>query len=74
MSKMRHCYVGRKTCGCIVYVTVDDPNRTAQTGKDVAEAIKLGLTVERMTIDDFKAGRFGCKCNRQAPLFSEVIL
>lgn len=50
------CYVGRYPCGCIYAVTCDDdPRHAKDTAKFVAEIIRRGDTVERMTVAEAKA-------------------
>lgn len=44
-----YSYIGRLPCGCVVAVTVDYGDK--DTATDVAEFIKDGLTVERVTHD-----------------------
>lgn len=42
-------YIGRKSCGCIVLAIVDDPDHKKDIAKEIAKAIKGGLTIERVT-------------------------
>jgi hypothetical protein len=56
-SKPTHVYIGRKSCGCCVAVTVDLQDK--YTGKSVGEFISGGLMVERITFDDYR--NFVCK-------------
>lgn len=62
--KATHVYVGRKACGCCVAVVTDLQDK--MTGKEVAEFIASGLTVERISFDDYRAriveepGFMGC--------------
>lgn len=58
--KERMCYVGRKACGCLVTVAVDKPQWKRETAKSVAEWMRDGLTVERMTVADVQAAKLGC--------------
>lgn len=49
MSEATHAYIGRdRECGCVVAATTDTADK--QTAKDVAEFIRDGLIVERVTI------------------------
>lgn len=54
LEKCTHCYVGRKTCGCVMAVVVDEPDRPKDTARSVAEFIKDGLSISRMLIEDFR--------------------
>ena len=69
-------YIAREKCGCINAMAVDCPftNREA-LADDIAQWIKEGRTVERMTTEQAKeewgkANIFDCKCG--TPLFKEV--
>ena len=55
-------YIARKPCGCVVFVTVDDERYKQDTAKEIAECIREGLTVERVTCEAVRDGDFGCKC------------
>lgn len=47
------CYIARRKCGCICCVTLDDPDdaeSAKSNAKDVAEWMRHGLTIERMTV------------------------
>lgn len=62
--KATHVYIGRKSCGCCVAVVTDLQDK--MTGKEVSEFIASGLTVERISFDDYRArivdepGFMGC--------------
>ncbi len=62
-------YVGKKSCGCIVFLMVDEPNPTPEYRKDLAKelasCIRQGLTIEKMTVAEVrKLPTIGCKCNK----------
>lgn len=67
------CYVAEYPCGCNKAVTVDMPEHKKDTALFVAECIKDGATIHRMTVAQFKAGSFGCDCKKDKtlPLFPE---
>lgn len=44
-----YSYIGRRPCGCVVSARVDTQDR--DTAKSVAEMIRNGETVERVTHD-----------------------
>lgn len=45
-------YVGRRpTCGHVVFATVIDPQHALATAKSVADAIRDGLAIERMSVE-----------------------
>lgn len=60
-----HCYIASNPpCGCIRWVSVDQPQYAKENGKNTANMIQAGYQVSRVRIDEFKAGthgQFGCK-------------
>ncbi len=44
------CYIGRKTCGCVVAVTVDRPEFRRDNIKTVSAWMREGLTIEHTTV------------------------
>lgn len=63
MSTPEHMvYVGRdRRCNCIYMVTVDNnrPDRCDDIATAVAEVIRAGDIIERMTLDAYKASSDG---------------
>lgn len=57
-----HCYIGRKSCGCVVAACVDDPQRPATTAEDVASFIKEGYAIERVGLDEDRHSIARCRC------------
>lgn len=49
--KPTHVYIGRAACGCVRALTNDYGDK--ETGKDVAEFIASGLTIERIAWADY---------------------
>ena len=64
LGKATHSYLGRLTCGCAVAVTVDCGDRV--TAKCVAEFVRDGLTIERVTHAVVRETHFGCVHKEQA--------
>lgn len=54
-----HCYIGRSSCGCLVSVMSDIPDRR-EVANSVLEMLDEGETVQRVTEAEFKALSFGC--------------
>jgi len=46
------CYLGVKRCGCAVAIVVDTPEHQKEVRKSVAEFMRGGLVIERVTRDD----------------------
>lgn len=66
-------YVSSRPCGCVEFVTVDDPHANvayrAETLARVADDQKRGLTVERLPIDEVrKAARRMGECDACRPV------
>lgn len=57
-----HAYLGFFRCGHMNYMAVDDPTPSEREslGEDLAEIIKAGGTVTRVTLEDARATKFGC--------------
>lgn len=57
------CYVGKMPgCECVGVVTVDKPEYTKDNSKTLAQMIRDGLIVERMTVAACrKSPKFGCE-------------
>lgn len=51
----RMCYTARRTCGCICFVASDLPDGRDRIAKEIGECLRLGLMVERMTVEQAKA-------------------
>lgn len=64
ITKPTHSYVGRKSCGCAVSITVDMGDKF--TAQSVKEMILDGLYIERVefgTPEHFKiVDNLGCDC------------
>ena len=57
------CYIGVwPACGCIMFVSADEPEYDKDNAKEIARLIRAGYRVENITVDEFKAGprKFGC--------------
>ncbi len=68
---MTVCYVGRKSCGCLVAAVVDLPGQEKETARDVAQFIREGYTVTRMESEEVRVQLHACThkdLGRQMPL------
>jgi len=65
------CYIATwPACGCIRFVTADEPDMATANAKNIARCVKAGYTVNRVTVADFKAGKhgnFGCADKENCP-------
>lgn len=58
-------YIGKcKDCGNVVAAVVDEPGREKETAKDVAEFIKDGLLIERVSAEYVRKNFSYCECNK----------
>ncbi len=52
----KHCYVGRKPCGCVVSMVADMSGKSETmrrcTADAIHELIMAGMAIERMTVDE----------------------
>jgi len=58
------CYVGIKSCGCMVAWVYDSKEHPKDVAKSVAKFIRDGYRVESANTDDIRSKLGPCKCNR----------
>lgn len=56
------CYVARKSCGCIIAATVDEPDMLKENAKEIARWIRKGYTVDRVTVQHVREHFQGQDC------------
>ena len=66
MTDPEYVYLGREpNCHCIVFVCADMPDMKSRTAKNVAQCIRDGLEVSRISRAEWeelrKVEEFGCK-------------
>lgn len=67
--KITHVYIGKKPCGCTVAYGADEPMYPRFTARRVEEMIGMGLTVNRITVEEYNAALpIGCKCDQSGSL------
>ena len=54
-------YISRKECGCLTLAIVDEPAHRREVAKEVAKAIRMGETVERVTCEQVRKMDWKCK-------------
>lgn len=63
MSDQVYAYVGKcASCGAVRFAAVDRPEDKRQVARDVAEAIRDGFVVERVTVEAARAMPWACTC------------
>ena len=62
----KFAYVGTKPCGCTVAATVINPEWAKDTAKSVAQWIKDGYTVDKVSLEEVKIKLKSCKCAAEA--------
>lgn len=65
MKKEPRAYIAKKSCGCIVAATVDDPEHKEDVAKNVSDWIKDGLSIERVTCETVRQSKLGCHCGQR---------
>jgi hypothetical protein len=60
-----YAYIGRKECGCVTCAIVDIPALRNETAKTVADWIRRGRTIERVTNDEVKNLLKTCTCDEK---------
>lgn len=63
------CFVGVKSCGCVVAATVIDTGNAKYISEDVKEFKSDGLKIEYMSVEDARIKLTRCKCNETLPMF-----
>lgn len=67
-----HAYIGRKPCGCVVALVVDEPRWKRDTAKTVARYVLDGYAVERLTVAEATAALRRCDCTPTQRQLAEV--
>jgi hypothetical protein len=75
MGRVGFSYIGKcKKCGNYVAVVADEAGFEKETAKIVAEFIKDGLIIERVTHDFVRENFSPCKCSANKPIQEEMEL
>ena len=67
MSSDSLTYIGRCACGAIRAAQVDNPEHLDDVGEMVAQMIRDGLAVDRVTSEAVRTGRWTCTCPPREP-------
>lgn len=59
-----HAYLGVRPCGHVMYMGVDDGSR--ELARDIADLVKDGNTLSRVTIEEARATPIYCTCDQPA--------
>lgn len=59
-----YAYISRQPCGCLGMAIVDSPERKQDVAKEVAKAIRLGETVERVTTEYVRTVEWWCPAHK----------
>jgi len=54
MKQPEYVYIGRLPCNCCVGVVNDDPDDKEFTAESVADFLKDGLRVERLSFEEYR--------------------
>jgi hypothetical protein len=60
------CYIARCKCGCghLVFASVDEPTQSDErrrgTAKEIADLIREGFTVERLSVGEVRKAKWMC--------------
>jgi len=57
-------YIATHSCGGWVLVTVDLPERAKDNAKEIAQCIRDGYTIERVTVQAVRTTLTMCECNK----------
>jgi len=68
-------YAGRcPHCGHLCAATVDNPDRADRVARTVAQWIREGLTVERLSQDVARSELHACTCGPEQPKTSDTLV
>ncbi len=62
---MGDSYIGRKVCGCVVAATSISGQNPTEVANDVADFIRSGLTIEKVTSEYVRLNFKGCPHDKQ---------
>ena len=60
-DEMTFSYISTKPCGCLMLAIVDNPAHKKDTAKEIAKAVRLGETVQRVPSKQVCAMEWHCK-------------
>ncbi len=62
MNEPTHAYIAKRSCGCMVFASMDDPRLAKDNAREIASCIREGFTVERVPVEEARKLPFGCEC------------
>lgn len=65
-------YIAKRECGCIVMACVDNPEHRRDTAKEVAQAIREGYVIERVS-SDFVRENWFCENHKREHVTKQVL-
>ena len=57
-------YISKKPCGCLCMAVLDNPDHKRDVAKEIAKAIRLGETVERVPTETVRTMDWKCPEHR----------
>ena len=60
MADTSMAYIAKKSCGCLSMAIVDTPEHKIDVAKEISKAVRLGETIERVTIDVVRTMDWEC--------------
>ena len=57
-------YVSKKSCGCVCMAIIDNPDHKKDVAKEIAKAVRLGETIERMPTETVRIMPWKCSKHR----------
>lgn len=71
------CYIARCRCvsGSLMFASVDEPGHSQErrddTAKEIADLLRQGFTIERMTVGEVRKAKWRCTSNTSNLVTSE---
>lgn len=64
-TEEKGCYIGRKSCGCVVAAMVRYRFNERETAKELGTWIRQGLSIEQATVEEVRANLKACDCDKK---------
>lgn len=65
MTSTNMSYISKKPCGCLSMAIVDNPDHKKDVAREIAKAIRLGETIERVTLESVRTMDWECPEHRR---------
>ena len=57
-----YAYIGTRDCGHVCFAVVDSPYHKKDTARELAKAVRRGLVIDHVTVEEARSRLEVCKC------------